>query len=123
MPVTVTTPVEITDRFIVDLFISAIEGGINYWCDSYSLFDADGKRMTLRALDEKPEAILDCSWTFVEDEDMTERTIKKEQIEAGLKIMADKYPRHFSAILEDAADAETADVFVQCCALGEIVYG
>jgi hypothetical protein len=124
MGVKVTTPVEIKDRDIVDLFISAIEGGINYWCNSYGVFDGEGKRTTLRHLDENPQDVLSAVWKFDEDDgEGTVREVGKEQIEKGLKIMADKYPRHFASIMEDNADAETADVFVQCCALGEIVYG
>jgi hypothetical protein len=41
----------------------------------------------------------------------------------GLAIMADKYPAHFGDILSENEDAVTADVFLQCVALKEIVYG
>jgi len=37
--------------------------------------------------------------------------------------MAEKYPRHFHNFLEENDDAETGDVFIQCCLFGEIVYG
>jgi len=37
--------------------------------------------------------------------------------------MAEKYPRHFANFAQEAEDAETGDVFIQCCVLGEIVYG
>lgn len=47
----------------------------------------------------------------------------KESIEKGLQVMADKYPRHFNDIITENDDAETADVFVQCAVLGEVVFG
>ena len=39
------------------------------------------------------------------------------------QIMADKFPRHFANILNENDDAETGDVFLQCCLWGDIVYG
>jgi hypothetical protein len=44
-------------------------------------------------------------------------------VRRGLQVMAEKYPRHFSDIVSGDDDATTADVFVQCCVLGEVVYG
>ncbi len=44
-------------------------------------------------------------------------------IARGLEVMATKEPRHFADLVSENDDAETADVFVQCCVLGEVVYG
>lgn len=44
-------------------------------------------------------------------------------IRHGLEIMSLKYPHHFEDVINDDADAMTGDVFLQCCAFGEIVYG
>lgn len=44
-------------------------------------------------------------------------------IQNGLKVMAEKAPSHFGDFMDDTHDAITADVFLQCCLLGEIVYG
>jgi hypothetical protein len=52
----------------------------------------------------------------------TPRVFDLASVERGLAIMARDYPRHFADIATDA-DATTADVFVQCCVLGEVVYG
>ena len=49
--------------------------------------------------------------------------LNKEKIEKGLQLMADKYPYHFSHIVNEGDDANTSDVFLQCCLLGELVYG
>ena len=37
--------------------------------------------------------------------------------------MADKHKRHFDDMVSENGDADTADVFLQCCALKELVYG
>jgi hypothetical protein len=44
-------------------------------------------------------------------------------IENGLKIMAEKYARHFDDFINENDDSATGDVFIQCCLFGEIVYG
>lgn len=51
-------------------------------------------------------------------------TITRESIHRGINIMADKWPAHFADMVsEDGGDAITADVFLQCVVLGDIVYG
>jgi len=46
-----------------------------------------------------------------------------EKALAGIKIMAEKYPRHFHDIIIENDDADTADIFGQCVVYGEAVYG
>lgn len=41
----------------------------------------------------------------------------------GLSLMSRDYPNHFADFMAENEDAETADVFVQCCIFGNIVYG
>jgi hypothetical protein len=53
-----------------------------------------------------------------------EWTLDREAIDRGLQVMSDQYPEHFSdAVSESNMDAGTADVFLQCCLFGEVVYG
>jgi len=51
------------------------------------------------------------------------RRLDLESIRKGLNVMASNYPRHFADFLNEAADAITADVFLQCCLFGELIYG
>lgn len=44
-------------------------------------------------------------------------------LQKGLLILQQKYPHHFAAILSEEGDAMTGDSFLQCCLLGDIVYG
>jgi len=37
--------------------------------------------------------------------------------------MASEAPRHFADFIAENDDAETADVFLQCCLFGRIVFG
>ncbi len=48
--------------------------------------------------------------------------LNRKSIIRGIKVLAEKYPRHFSDIMSDNHDITTAYVFLQCCLLGEVVY-
>lgn len=91
--------------------------------------------------DEKPIKHLDyplCStggvWLFCRyaEEAHTEKQRKEEYgpfllnlkaVERGLGVMFQKYPHHYADFQKDNADAVTGDVFLQCCLLGDVVYG
>jgi hypothetical protein len=45
-----------------------------------------------------------------------------EAIARGLAAMAGKYPRHFADLVNENTDAITADVLLQCCLFGELIY-
>jgi hypothetical protein len=138
----VTLPV---DR-IADLLICALEGGINYWVilpisgslevvepTNWEYEDEDSKGSGDHYRHEYPlnpgGAILfldpdDNASMFPDTESKAKRLrLDRESIQKGLTILAEKYPWHFTNILNEDDDAETADVFVQCCLFGEIVYG
>lgn len=46
-----------------------------------------------------------------------------DAVRRGLQVMATECPRHFANLVNEDDDAETADVFVQCCVFGEVIYG
>ena len=58
-----------------------------------------------------------------DDENYKTLVLDGAAILRGLKIMAEKYPKHFADFMTGNDDAITGDVFLQCCLLGEIVYG
>ena len=49
--------------------------------------------------------------------------LDRAAIQRGLQVMAEKYPKHLKDFMDDQADACTGDVFLQCCMLGDVVYG
>lgn len=49
--------------------------------------------------------------------------LDKETIQRGLNILAEKYPFHMASFLNENEDVITGTAFVQCCLLGDIVYG
>ena len=53
----------------------------------------------------------------------TEFPLNFTTMKQGIQIMADKYPEHFANVINENDDAETGDVFLQCCLFGEVVFG
>jgi hypothetical protein len=45
-----------------------------------------------------------------------------KSIGQGLDALATKYPRHFADLINENTDAITADVLLQCCLFGELIY-
>jgi hypothetical protein len=45
-----------------------------------------------------------------------------KSIGRGLELLATKYPRHFADLINENTDAITADVLLQCCLFGELIY-
>jgi hypothetical protein len=45
-----------------------------------------------------------------------------KSIRRGLQDLATKYPRHFADLVNENTDAITADVLLQCCLFGELIY-
>lgn len=127
--------IEVSDKDIANTLCSAFEGGIAYWAriDSYceptllaqpwgvgkchpryvSFPLSNGGAVQLSALDDCGDVI----------RTMPAKPLNRDTIAAGLKLMAEKYPRHFGDMLGETGDASTGDVLVQLAVFGEIVFG
>ena len=116
----VKTEIEVTKEQLEDLLCSAFEGGSNYWIDYAKWHEANGTRA---------EYIFEVPFTPnnyveilpIEEEKSVQLTY--DSLKKGLDIMAEKYPHHMSNLISDNADAETGDVYLQCCVFGEAIYG
>ena len=49
--------------------------------------------------------------------------MQAKKIKRGLTVMAKKERKHFVDFLNEDYDETTADVFLQCCLFGEVIYG
>lgn len=128
-PVIVQLTVRISNEQIRDLLSTALEGGINYWAD----YEA-GYTPQQEAMAKKLKGVWEgLPVYFIEDteyklviKDMYEskaHELTYDRLRLGLVDMADKYPVHMQKLLTDEFDAETGDVFIQCCVFGDIIYG
>lgn len=60
---------------------------------------------------------------FLDKEDGSESFMTWTRIENGTNTMAEKYDWHFMDVIMENDDAVTADVWLQCVLLDEVVYG
>lgn len=120
---------------ISDLIIDALEGGSNYWYmitkeikpivwefenDNGERFKEMGKHWIQDyPLNPNGALIIDS----IEDEEYKAMRLDLDAIKKGLQIMAEKDPQEFGNFLAEEEDGNTADVFLQCCLLGDVIYG
>ena len=121
-----------------NLIVTAWEGGINYWADiSYeSLHEMNlyaekngfsGEPFSVRFAkfiwDGNSATIVDVEQDFYHDgQEEIIGKIDLCSIKKGWEIFS-KERHHFYDFLTDNIDATTADIWFQCCSLGEAVYG
>ena len=126
---------EIPAERVASLLVSAFEGGSNYW---YTIKDRKiphGSPMDWDFRLDKNDVFPHVDFPMNEGgaliiQDLEdghpegqEWTLDQAALARGLQLMAQKQPRHFSDMLKEDDDAVTADVFLQLCLFGEVVYG
>ena len=133
--------IEISPQRIADLMVSAIEGNhmTRAWCAGVSLErlgskTGDAAVAAMETGNEDPwyanPNLYDGSGFAIDigeqDEEtgkVTSHLVTPAGFVAGLTLMATKHGRHFGAFMSENEDGITADVFLQCVALGDVVYG
>lgn len=107
-----------TPELLADLVVTAFEGGSNYWCrTAVSAKPTTGTDLWYASL----EFYADPGWEIIitpGDNPLNQTTATE-----ALLMMHDNYPRHYSDVVTDNMDADTADVFLQCAVFGDVVYG
>jgi hypothetical protein len=123
MSFTVSKTIE--TQAVADLLCCAFEGGSNYWANvvlrhnptTWEFLD-DGEHKYIHTVPLNPGGFL-----IFQEPDGKQYSLDQGTIQKGLQIMAEKYPEHFADFVAENADADTGDVFLQCCLFGEVVYG
>lgn len=107
-----------TQQRITDMLICAFEGGSNYW---YQIINRSHPKTNVY---ECP--FLEKGYLLIVDKNEKECDgwlLNRETIQSGLQTMANDYPKHFADFMNENDDADTGDVFLQCCLLGEVRFG
>ena len=139
--------VVVPEKRVRDLLTTAIEGGSRHWAMIWRYEFApglayddfrEGGRMQVPDEYHHPAELIPfvpgCAVIIVDANevhhsyeqlppDVAEWRLDREALFLGLQVMAEAHPRHMSDFMEENEDAETGDVFLQCCLLGGIVYG
>jgi hypothetical protein len=123
---------------LADLICEGFEGGVGYWAQIVKYDEPKELKYTMDTLEDKkfgePHVYKHIDYPLNEggavyvmetgdDESGPIHRLDYEALMRGLKIMQEKWPRHFANWISETDDAETGDVFIQCCLLGDIVYG
>lgn len=129
----ITIKTTISREILEDVFVTALEGGSNYW-----YFLPDHSVDLIRKAVPKEEdpclstailkAIIDhdvkVAINDADDEDEVVGVITKALIEPRLQLLADSDSRWaLDAHLKEEGDADSADVVFQYLAMGEVIYG
>ena len=126
----ITITQKVSYQRISDLLCNAFEGGSNYWYDivgyvrpkDEDLWHPDKNDPIIHRHLQYPLSkggVIRIS--SIDKFGYDELTLEK--IHLGMKIMARRYPQHFANVINENDDAETGDVFLQCCLFGEVIYG
>lgn len=116
---------------IANAIIGAIEGGSTYWMQDF-LMEETGAPLPEGSIWYAEPRFYQYGFKIkanYDDPDLGEGNAKGSRVltmtdfEKGIQIMAEKYPRHFSDLMNETDDAITHDVLMQCIVLGELVYG
>lgn len=119
---------------IENLLTSAFEGGSNYWYfitgkkapKKWSYWgeynEAKQKFLPLYVLNGGSLKIID---NEADDQSGGKKvyTLDMHAIENGLQVMASNFANHFADVMSGNTDAETGDVFLQCCLFEDVIYG
>jgi hypothetical protein len=132
---TVTVKKEVEMRDLADLLVCAFEGGSNYWIEKVTKVEPTSREFIYENSEKDPskpryplyehpfnpggQVIVKVS----EDYDGDVFPLNLATIEKGLNIMAEKYPKHLGDFLDENYDATTGDIFLQCCVLGDAIFG
>ena len=111
---------KIPNERIIDMLITAFEGGSNYWAivDSYEPSKWLEKMLNNRLLD---RVVLFKVYDR-EDEDDLLGTVTEISIRKGIRLMMEDYPDAYNRWMTEQYDAEDADIFLQLVTMGEVVF-
>jgi len=133
--------IDFPDEKIRGLLCCAFEGGSNYWyMIDKIIYPAGFRQADYREGGKAQPSAGYWNWsqivplqkggalvieTKAKDEIAGKKkwVLDREAIARGLKVMREKYPKHFGDAMADDGDADTGDVFLQCCLFGELVFG
>ena len=135
MELAIKTTVEISDDRTANVLCNAIEGGISYWCkdlDRRPDMDVADFKMGLDLDEEVFFTVWDAEGVQQDAPDAPGKTpqpgvyeLSRERLVRGWKLCAEMYPRIFGALIDEdnGGDSGDADVFLQLCLFGKVVFG
>ena len=120
---------KIDKKDIINLFVTALEGGSNYWY--YLPRIPGGVREIMAELDmELTEAIGEyvlrggsIDINDAEDEETKLGTVDMTSLLEAIDILKNDYTHAYENIIDEEYDADDADIFFQLAVMGEVTFG
>ena len=120
---------KLTKEMIVNLFVTSLEGGSNYWQyikDIPNEVRNIQKTKNLALSEAIGEFVLIGGKIYIydiEDEDELLGYINMDKLLDAINVMKEKYPSNYENIITESDDADDADIFLQIATMGEVVFG
>lgn len=111
----------ITKENIIDAFVTALEGGSNYWYYIPTLpkdINANSEKIGQHILNGGYIQFND-----IEDEDEVLGYVDMNKLLDAINLLKKDYPHVYENIVSEEADADDADIFLQLAVMGEVVFG
>jgi hypothetical protein len=136
--------VSVTGSMLEGLLITAFEGGSNYWlslgdtshvprkkgsstAEDIHAFVCGGGENAVQVFDREVigEVVGDILGEVIDedDEDALLGVLSLANYERGTQLLINDYPERWARVVEEAYDAEDADVWLQLVVMGELVFG
>lgn len=118
------------EKRLRDLWITAFEGGSNYWAMTNIRFGEKSREFMKQNNLAPSEFTFNRMWKDgreykIFDAETGEKlgVINKAKLKEGYSILKKEYPEQYANIISENWDAETADIFLQLSVLGELTFG
>ena len=114
---------------IVNLFVDALEGGSNYWYDIKNVpkeVEYNVKYNTESLSEAIGRYILDggsIQFFDIENDEDELGIVDMDSILDAIQLMKRDYLDSWNNILNEAYDSDDADIFLQLCVMGDVVFG
>ena len=118
---------------IINLFVDALEGGSNYWYEIKHIprdvkYDIDHGNSTSESvinyiLSDGKIYFYDIENESEDDDEGYLGYVDMNKLLDGISLLKKNYPDVYENIIMGSYDASDADVFLQLCVMGDVVYG
>jgi hypothetical protein len=122
----ISVKINVDDRRIQDLLCCAFEGGSNYWYKILQIVKPTTHGFEkITGVERLYQYPLDPTGRIVigdrEDPELKE-ILDINSIKKGLVVMQEKFPCDWSNFMTCHEDADTGDVFLQCCLFSDVIF-
>jgi hypothetical protein len=114
------------DEFYDDILITAVEGGIGYWCVGRNYQWSDEDQTTIEVHEEEQSGDIDLGWIALDRAKIRHAVAVIMDRSNDLDLHESYRQRISEAYRENDAgeiDADDADVIVQVAVFGNVIYG